>query len=82
MDKINVHEERVCERHFVDSMFVNEYHNRLHQTAIPVLHLSEEPLYASAINTQRAQNKVAKQPLMASIYYFSLYPIDPKDNIF
>lgn len=37
LEKTNVHEERVCERHFSGNMFLNEYRNRLHPSAVPTL---------------------------------------------
>lgn len=42
-DKINVHEERVCELHFEPTAFLNDYRNRLHQTAIPTQYLDAPP---------------------------------------
>lgn len=42
-EKVNVHEERVCERHFEPQMFLNDYRNRLHQSAVPLLCLKDEP---------------------------------------
>lgn len=42
-DKLNVYEDRVCERHFEPSMFLNDYRNRLQNTAIPVLCLDAPP---------------------------------------
>lgn len=44
-----MHEERVCERHFDDNMFVNDYHNRLHQTAVPVLYLCEDASFLPSL---------------------------------
>lgn len=38
-----MHEERVCERHFDPSMFLNDFRNRLHQAAVPVIRLTNEP---------------------------------------
>lgn len=43
-EKISVHEDRVCEKHFDPSSFLNDYRNRLHQTAIPTLFLDPQPI--------------------------------------
>lgn len=34
-DKTAVYEDRICELHFDESMFLNDYRNRLHQSAVP-----------------------------------------------
>lgn len=41
--KTAVYEDRVCEKHFEPSMFLNDYRNRLHTTAVPVLLLDPVP---------------------------------------
>lgn len=42
LEKTNVHEERICQLHFEPSAFINESRNRLHQSAYPMLYLSNE----------------------------------------
>lgn len=37
-----MHEERICQLHFEPSAFINESRNRLHQSAYPMLYLTNE----------------------------------------
>lgn len=34
-DKTAVYEDRICQLHFDDAMFLNDYRNRLHTSAVP-----------------------------------------------
>ncbi|XP_031625074.1 uncharacterized protein LOC116341881 [Contarinia nasturtii] len=43
LDKINIHDERICQQHFEAVMFLNESQNRLQQYAIPSLYLTTKP---------------------------------------
>lgn len=43
LDKINVHDERICQQHFEPIMFLNESQNRLQQYAVPSLFLTSKP---------------------------------------
>lgn len=58
LEKVNVHEERVCERHFESHMFLNDYRNRLHATAVPsstpINDSHSLPDYAKAIDLSLA----------------------------
>lgn len=58
LDKVNVHEERVCERHFESNMFLNDYRNRLHASAVPSIRPINDfhlvPDYSKAIDLSLA----------------------------
>lgn len=63
-DKLNVYEDRVCEKHFEPNMFLNDYRNRLQNTAVPVLCLEPPPPPPPRVPRPPNQLKIVGKHLM------------------
>lgn len=79
-DKLAVYEDRVCEKHFEPQMFLNDYRNRLQQSAVPILFLEapvEPPLPAVTMTAvPAAQRPVPKlQPMHHSPPKMVCFPL-------
>lgn len=72
-EKINLHEDRVCELHFETNMFLNAYRNRLQPTALPTLHLiagSSKDVMSSGQQQRAASPKRRRLLVIASVSNF------------
>lgn len=69
LEKPNVHEERICQLHFEPSAFINESRNRLHQTAYPMLYLTNE---CDSTNDDMTFNGIPLSLFNVSSIFFSV----------
>lgn len=77
-DKLNVYEDRVCEKHFEPRMFLNDYRNRLQNTAIPILCLDAPPPPPPRAPRPPNQLKIVGTHLMLVRYPFNADLVDSK----